>query len=287
MSGWMLRVAPVLVAFALFGCPPPRSGGGGGARCPKEPLRHCLPPRQQVVDLTHVLHSDIPILPGDVPFTMSRLVDHDQGYRLHKLEMGENVGTHVDAPLYLLAGGRGIERLTASDLVVPAVVIDMRKEVEQSADYQLSANDIIDWEGANGPVPVGSLVILNSGWHTRFDKPKEYLNQDAEGVMHFPGFGRDAVQLLLERDVVGIGIDTLSVDPGASQDFAAHKVMLAAGKYQIENLANLDALPAVGATVIVGVLPIADGTEAPARVIALVPEKLPDEDEDDEGEEAP
>ncbi len=87
---------------------------------------------------------------------------------------------------------------------------------------------------------------------------------DAENVMHFPGFGLDSAKLLVERDAFGIGIDTLSLDYGGSQDFATHSIMLQANKYQIENMANLDALPATGATVIVGVLPGKYGSQAQA-----------------------
>ena len=105
-----------------------------------------------------MLHPDMPVWPGGVPFAMTRLVDHADGYRLHKLEMGENTGTHVDAPLHFVPGGRGLERLQLSELVVPAVVVDMREKVAHNPDYQLSANDLVDWEGAHGAVPVGSLV---------------------------------------------------------------------------------------------------------------------------------
>ena len=89
--------------------------------------------------------------------------------------------------------------------------------------------------------------------------------------MHFPGFGADAAKLLVKRGIAGIGIDTLSIDYGPSKDFAAHRVMLSAGKYQIENLANLDAMPATGATLVIGVLPVRDGTQAQARVLVLLP----------------
>ncbi|MEM9539256.1 MAG: cyclase family protein [Cyanobacteria bacterium P01_E01_bin.42] len=101
--------------------------------------------------------------------------------------------------------------------------------------------------------------------------PEKYLNLDADQVMHFPGFGPDSAELLLDRNVVGIGIDTLSLDRGISKKFETHLVMLNANKYQIENLANLDALPPIGATIIVGVLPVKDGSQAQARVLALLP----------------
>ncbi|MBM3574038.1 MAG: cyclase family protein, partial [Alphaproteobacteria bacterium] len=137
--------------------------------------------------------------------------------------------------------------------------------------YQLTAQDVIAWEARNGRVPDGALAILNTGWHRRFVTPAAYINMDVNKVMHFPGFGREAAELLIARGAAGIGIDTLSIDHGPSRDFAVHFAVLGANKYMIENLANLDALPATGATVIVGVLPVRDGTQAQARVLALLP----------------
>ena len=230
-------------------------------------------PATQVVDLTHPMQPGMAFWPGGVPFEMTKLVDYDQGYRLHKFSMGENTGTHLDAPAHFAEGKRTIAQLPADELLVDAVVIDIKAKVKADPDYRLSANDIDDWEAGHGEIPFGSLVIANTGWHKRFTEPQKYINQDAEGVMHFPGFGKDAAQLLLERDVAGIGIDTLSIDHGPSKGFEAHKVMLGADKYQLENLANLDALPPTGARVIIGVLPVVEGTQAQARVLALVPVK--------------
>jgi len=256
-------------------------------RRPKElGVRQCVQPRHRVVDLTHSIHEQMPVWPGGVPFKMTRLVDYDKGYRLHKLEIGENTGTHVDAPSHFIEGKAAIDQIPVEELVVAAVVIDIKDKVSADPDYRLSANDLVDWEAANGQVPVGRLVIANTGWHTRFSDAIQYANQDAEGVMHFPGFAPETAALLIERDVAGVGIDTLSIDHGPSQDFGFHKAMLGAGKYLIENLANLDAMPAVGATVVIGVLPIAEGTQAQARIIALVPEQSEPDQQGEEGREA-
>lgn len=225
----------------------------------------------QAVDLTHPMHDEMAFWPGGVPFKKEVLVDYDQGYLLHKFEMGENTGTHVDAPAHFIEGNRAIDELPLSELIVPAVVIDVQDKVASNPAYELTAEDVLGWESEHGEVPAGALVILNTGWHKRFDEPERYVNMDDDEVMQFPGYGPDSAELLVERDVAGIGIDTLSIDHGPSKSFAAHVVMLEAGKYQIENLANLDALPATGATVMVGVLPVQGGSQAQARVVALMP----------------
>lgn len=226
----------------------------------------------QVLDLTQPMYEGMPFWPGGVPFTMTRLVDYAEGgYRLHKFEVGENTGTHVDAPSHFIEGGTPIENIALNQLVTPAVMIDIQDKVAQDEDYLLSADDVRAWEAEHGEIPSGALVILNTGWYKRFGEPERYINMDAEGVMRFPGYGPDAAELLLERDVAGIGIDTLSLDNGSAETFATHDIMLGADKYQIENMANLDALPPTGATIVVGVLPVRDGSQAQARIFALLP----------------
>jgi kynurenine formamidase len=260
-----MRSTALLLALACFVSLPP-SFPTHAADTLRQPLR-----ATRIIDLTHVLHEGMPFWPGGVPFRMTRLVDYDKGYRLHKFEIGENTGTHVDAPSHFVAGNRSIDRLPLADLVVPAVVIDMKTRVASNPDYELTAADVLAWERRHGRIRPNTLVIANTGWHARFGDPKRYVNQDAAEVMHFPGFGRDAAELLVKRGVAGIAIDTLSLDNGPSKDFATHGVMLKANKYQIENLANLDALPARGATVVIGVLPVRDGSQAQARIFALLP----------------
>ena len=226
---------------------------------------------RSAIDLTHALHEEMPFWPGGEPFRMRRLVDYDKGYRLHKFEVGENTGTHVDAPSHFIKGNRSIDQLALKELIVPAVVIDVKDKVARNPDYELTPADITAWEDRHGKIPENSLVILNSGWHRHFGNPKRYVNMDDAKVMHFPGYQPDSARVLIARKVVGVGIDTLSLDHGLSKTFAFHVAMLKANKYQIENMANLDALPATGAMVIVGVLPVKDGSQAQARIIALLP----------------
>jgi Putative cyclase len=102
---------------------------------------------------------------------------------------------------------------------------------------------------------------MYSGWEARLDDPASFINQDGAGVPHFPGFHPDAAALLVnERDIVAIGVDTVSLDFGASTDFKTHLTVLPAGKYGLENLAALATVPPSGATIIVG------GAEAHQRV---------------------
>jgi len=257
-----LSIAVLTVAVALV-CTHPDSVRA-------ESLRQTIQ-ATKVIDLTHTMHEHMPFWPDGVPFKKIRLVDYDQGYQLHKFDMGENTGTHVDAPSHFIKGKRPIDQIPLADLIVPAVVIDVQDKVAAHADYQLSTDDVVAWETKHGTIPAGALVILNTGWHKRFGDGQRYINMDANKVMHFPGYSKESAALLVQREVVGIGIDTLSLDHGPSKDFPTHVVMLGANKYMLENMANLDALPPTGATLIVGVLPVQDGSQAQARIFALLP----------------
>lgn len=228
---------------------------------------------KRVIDLTHEMHEDMTYWPGGVPFAKERLLDYgDHGYRLHRFVVGENTGTHVDAPVHFVEGGAGIAEIPLEDLMVPVVVVDVQDQVAQDPDYLITAADLEAFEAEHGEIPAGALVIANTGWHEKFGDLEQYAGMDDAEVLHFPGYHPDAAELLIERDVAGVGIDTLSLDHGPSKDFAFHHAMLGAGKYQIENLANLDAMPPTGATVVIGVLPVREGTQAQARVLAFLPE---------------
>ncbi len=226
----------------------------------------------KAIDLTHELHDDMVFWPGGVPFKKEALVTYENGgYLLHKFVMGENTGTHVDAPSHFIKGNLSIAQLPINQLILPVVVIDVKSQAKANSDYELMSEDILNWEAKHGEIPANCLVVLNTGWHAKFDDSEKYINMDAENVMHFPGYSSEAAKLLVERNVAGIGIDTLSLDHGPSKTFASHVVMLKANKYQIENMANLDALPTVGATAIIGVLPVSGGSQAQARIFALLP----------------
>ena len=225
---------------------------------------------RRMVDLTHVLHRDMPFWPGTAPFVIERLADYDKGYRMHRFSLWENIGTHIDAPAHFIEGGASVNELGLNDLVAPVAVINVQDRVALDPDYQLSVQDVLTWEERNGQVRPGSLVVMNTGWYKKFSDPKAYVNQDETGVLHFPGFSVAAAQLLVERDVAGIGIDTLSLDPGNDLSFPVHKVILEAGKFQVENMNNLDALPAAGAVAVIGVLPVKDASQAQARIFAFM-----------------
>jgi len=122
---------------------------------------------------------------------------------------------------------------------------------------------------ANGPIPDGACVAMLSGWD-KFVDGKKFRNVDDNGKMHFPGFHIEATKMLLEETKsVGMAVDSLSLDFGISPDFATHYAWLPQNRWGLECVANLDALPVKGATLVVGAPKIRGGSGGTTRALAL------------------
>jgi kynurenine formamidase len=227
---------------------------------------------RRAVDLTHVMSAEFPTFDGTPGLAMRKLRDLGKdGYNLYRWDLNEHAGTHLDAPVHFSAAGMTADMIPAAALVAPLAVVDVSAKSAKDPDYQLSRADLAAWERRHGRLPNGCCVAMHSGWGRYVENPEKFTGKDAGGVMHFPGFGADATQWLLkERRVAGIAVDTLSLDHGASKDFKTHLLWLPAGRWGLENVANLDRVPARGATLIVGLAKVKGATGGPARLIALM-----------------
>lgn len=226
---------------------------------------------RNVLDLTHVLGTQFPLFPGAAPFRIQQAVSHDKdGYYGNILTYWEHSGTHMDAPVHFAPNGLFVDQLKVENLVVPAVVINITEKVRRDPDAVVTPDDIRAWERRYGRIPDNAAVLMASGWGARAGSVEAFRNTDSSGVMHFPGFGKDAIDFLLtERRIAGIGVDTLSLDHGPSTTFAVHYTLLPTNRWGLENLANLEAIPPSGATLFVGAPKIAAGSGGPTRVMAV------------------
>jgi len=227
----------------------------------------------RVVDMTYAINGKLPAWPGDDKTFEAQVVatPEKDGYFARSFWTLEHYGTHMDAPLHFAPKGASVDRIPAERFFGPAVVIDVRDEAAKDADYRLTSTRVERWETAHGRIPKGAIVLLRSGWASRWPDQARYRNEGAQGVMHFPGFSVDSAKLLVERGASGLGIDTMSIDYGASKDFEVHQIVLPAGLYNLENLANLDQLPEAGAFLIAAPIKLEGGSGGPCRVFALLP----------------
>lgn len=223
----------------------------------------------RVVDLTHVLDENFPTFDGAPGIAYDQAVNFDEsGYQLWKLTIFEHSGTHIDAPLHFTKDGQSVAELAPETLICPLCIIDSTAKAAEDANAMVEAADIEAWIGDHGDIPAGACVAMHSGWAAKVGTP-EFRNTP-DGSFAFPGFAQSATDMLAQMDVAAIGVDTLSLDPGNSADFAVHNSWLPGGRYGIENLAGLDQLPATGATLFVGAPKHARGTGGPARILAVM-----------------
>jgi kynurenine formamidase len=232
------------------------------------------PDFRSVVDLTHALSSQGPNyeMSAKPVFQAKTVASVDKdGYFAREISLPEHFGTHLDAPAHFVAGLWTVDQIPAERLVAPLAVIDVSANVKGNADYQISVEDIAKWEQAHGQISQGAVVITHTGWDARWNSITDYRNADSNGVLHFPGYSQEAAKFLVEgRNVVGLGIDTLSIDYGPSKDFPVHHYTLSHSLYHLENVANLDHAPASGAIVVVAPMKLEGGSGGPVRILALV-----------------
>ena len=227
---------------------------------------------RQIIDLTHPIHPNIPIWPGDpaTEFETVSQIEKD-GYFLRKFSMGEHSGTHINAPSSFYTGGASIDSYSPQSLVSPAIAIDIREQSLTNPDYSLTIDDILNWERQHKLIEPGNLVLLYTGWQAKWDDERAFFNRDDREICHFPGFGKAATQFLLEeRSIAGIGIDTHGVDPGQDESFVVNKLILEKQRIVLENLANLDLLPAADFTLAIGIIRLLGGSGSPVSVLAFV-----------------
>lgn len=264
MRGW--RIALLCAAGALAAC------------------RHERPafPDGRLVDLTHAFDADTIYWPSEPGFELERGVEGvtPQGwwYAAHRFRTAEHGGTHVDAPIHFAQAGASVDQVPLERLMAAAVRVDARDACARDRDHQIGPAELLAWERGHGPIPSGAIVLLQTGFGRFWPDRAAYLGTDERGAaavahLHFPGLHADAARWLVsERQIAAVGIDTASIDPGASQGFESHRVLSAAGVPIFENLANLEALPARGFELVALPMKIRGGSGGPLRIAAIVPD---------------
>jgi kynurenine formamidase len=238
--------------------------------------------RIKLLDMTYPFDESSIYWPTAKPFRLDKvswgISEGGWWYASNEFAASEHGGTHADAPIHFAQNGRTIDQIPLGEWIGPAVKIDVGEKCAQNRDYLLSAEDIRNWEKTYGKIPDEAWVIMFTGIGTRhYPNRMKVLGTDKTGAealaeLSFPGFSPQAVEFLInDRNIRGIAIDTPSIDCGKSKDFKVHRVLFAAAKLALENIANLDKLPARGATLYVMPMLIKEGTGAPARVFAILP----------------
>ena len=171
-----------------------------------------------------------------------------------------------------------MDRIPPKKFVGPACVLDISAEVTSNPNYLLTTERFLQWEQTYGRIPAGAWVLLRSDWSKRTDA-KDYINLKDNGP-HTPGLAKEtSLFLAKERDVLGVGVETVGTDAGQAATFDPpfpnHYLMHGSGKFGLASLANLDQLPPTGAIVIAAPLKIVGGSAVPCASSPLLPEGQP------------
>ena len=257
------QLAIIFLVFQLtVGCTAPQTD--------KDTKTICI---DHIVDLTHTLTADFPFIPVKeltYPFELIPMATLDRnGVEANSWRIHEHLGTHTDAPNHFIRNQKSLDQLDLKDLIVPVVVIDIEMKALKNRDIELTVEDILNFEKLYGRIPEHACVMMYSGWEKHLKDPM-FVGLDDNLIKHYPGFSVAAIEFLVaERNIAGIGVDVLSLDPGKDENYTGHKILFQAGKWATECVANLNKIPKVGATVIVAAPKVGKATGGFSRIIAV------------------
>jgi kynurenine formamidase len=242
-----------------------------------------LPGFSTVVFLSHVNNPrTIPLFPGDPKFWIHTAFTIPQdGFFLEVVHEGTHTGTHYSAPCHFHVGAACMDDLDPTDLILPAVVLDIRSEAAKDPDHIVGVAELKAWEADNGPMPRGAAVLLNTGCSKYWSEgntngePNYYNCGSGLAGNHQPGFSRNAVKWLIRQGILAksgaTGTDTFGPDPASDPQYKETWLTLRKHRLTLENLTNLDALPAVGAYVVMGSPRNVNGSGAPGTIFGFIP----------------
>jgi kynurenine formamidase len=233
------------------------------------------------VDLSHDFSEETIYWPTAKPFSLevvsAQRTPAGFYYASNDYAASEHGGTHLDSPIHFAEGRNTTDRVPLDRLIGPAVVVDVTQRADADADYRLDRAALEEWERANGRIPDSSIVLVRTGWSSRWPDKGRYLGTTKTGQagvaeLHFPGIDSSAARwLAAERRVRSVGIDTPSIDYGQSKTFDTHQILMGENIPAFENVAALERLPTTGAFVVALPMKIKGGSGGPLRIVALVP----------------
>ncbi|MGT2667564.1 cyclase family protein [Streptococcus rifensis] len=229
------------------------------------------------VDLTHQINETIPHFPPLPALEKKDIFTLADGFHVQQFSVVTQYGTHIDAPIHFVEGGRWLDDFDLKDFILPLYVIDKSTIVADNPDYELSKQDVLDFEAEYGQIPAGSFVAFRSDWHKRWPSQEAMTNVDERGAQRSPGWGRDALEFLIhERQVKGLGHETLDTDSGLAMfnnGGVLHEeyYLLSQDIFQIEVMTNLDQVPATGSLITIAFPHWEKATGSPVRAIAILP----------------
>lgn len=230
----------------------------------------------RVIDLTWPISEELPIEIGEIKF--HRDFDYDmRGFRSHWIQIHDHNGTHMDAPQHTEPGGASVDEIPPDVLYGDGVVLELSPFAEEDQAFTLDHIKQAESRLEKGINP-GDFVILRSGWYKTFGTDRywprsPYLSLEAAEYLvkerKVRGLGYDFSQEGGARDHADLQarIDRGEVKPG--EELIIHHAVLGAGLFQVECLANLDAIKNERFKIVVAPMYLKGLEAAPARVLVI------------------
>jgi arylformamidase len=215
-----------------------------------------------LIDLSHTIEPDMPRFRSfDAPHIGALWTHADaaaRGYyqgttcEVTEVRFVTSIGTYLDAPYHFDPGGADISRLDLSQLVLPGLLLDLRRQAASDAALPADALD--------GLEVTGKALLLWTGWSERWGD---------EAYYHGPFVSRAMAERLRALRPALVGIDTLIVDSAQDPTRPAHTLLLRAGILIVENLAGLGQLAGTSFTFVAAPVKVKGAAAFPVRAFAM------------------
>jgi kynurenine formamidase len=234
----------------------------------------------RLLDLTHSFDTSTIYWPTEDGFKLLRgpagITDGGYYYAANRFMCAEHGGTHLDAPIHFFEKGQTVDQIPVERLVGPGACVDVAKKCAADRDYQVTVEDFQRWESANKATLDNRIVLIRTGFSRHWPDREEYLGTTKQGKaavakLHFPGLDPSAADwLVARRHIRMVGIDTASIDHGQTQNYPTHQRLFRDNVPALENVANVDKLPADKFTIVALPMKIGGGSGAPCRIVAML-----------------
>ncbi|XP_023224990.1 uncharacterized protein LOC111625964 [Centruroides sculpturatus] len=234
------------------------------------------------LDLTHPLsNSTTSYLPGVQPFrvTISKKEIKDSSetfwYQTENYATSTLVGTYLEAPCTFYKESWCVNDIPMDRLIAPVTFMNILGEVKTNASYEITPEDFICFEKDNGKIKNGSILLIYTGWSRYWNESDKYFGKSK---LQFPSLSEEAARwLVTNTGIVGIGIDTASIDPGTSTNFRAHRIFAGKKIFILENVANMDQFSKACKIINLYVFPlkIAGASKAQCSIVAQIENSAP------------
>ena len=232
------------------------------------PFSRLHPFAYTLTDLTHPTDTNTATWDNGCGFTPTITYDYDINdpvqFRIQNMTMPAGIGTHIDSPSHCIQGGNTVDTIPLDTLIAPLVIIDVSDKADEN--YRIIPQDVYNFEHENATIPNNAFITFYTGWSKHWNTA-QYRNN-----LQFPSVAKETAELLASKNIVGMGIDTLSPDTGNS-GFPVHNIILGANKYIVENMAYLNTMPPIGGYILTLPFKGVHLTESPARVVGLTPKQ--------------